>query len=237
MRYDDIGGSVLIYRIRLSTPLVLVASAILLSATGCSFAQKKIAQVNALRSVMVPGHDYKTYSIPSNAMAPTIMKGAIIMGDSSAYRDQKPQRNDVVVMYPPIPTNDPFVKRIVGVPGDSFELLNGNLTVNGRTVREPYLTEKTAYGMAVRDYGIYVTYGSGWEQLDSTTANVPPRSAWASPDRIPRGYYITLGDNRNDSEDSHIWGFAQMSGQISSGPSRGQKARPFVKVVKVLPAN
>jgi signal peptidase I len=170
-------------------------------------------------------------------MAPTITKGAFVIGDETAYQDGVPQRNDIVVLYPPISTNDPFVKRVVAVPGDTFELLDGKLIINGRPAPEPYLSEKTVYQMAVRDYNIYVDFGSGWRPLPTTTANMPSRSAWVKPDRIPNGYYITLGDNRNDSEDSHIWGFAQMAGRFSSGLNRGQNARSFVKVVKVLRAD
>jgi len=69
-----------------------------------------------------------------------------------------------------------------------------------------------------------VSYGVGWQRLDPSDANVPPRSAWSAPDRIPAHCYIMLGDNRNDSEDSHIWGFAQDSGRFATGPRTGAGA-------------
>jgi hypothetical protein len=90
--------------------------------------------------------------------------------------------------------------------------------------------------MAVRNYGIYESYGSGWRRLDPTSANIPPKSMWTSPDTIPSHCYIVLGDNRNDSEDSHIWGFAQDSGNFATGPEAGQATGTFSKVVKVLPS-
>lgn len=139
------------------------------------------------------------------------------------------------MLYPPTPSDDPFVKRIVGIPGERFEVSNGTLHVDGAAVKEPYLSERPVYQMAIRDYGIYVSFGAKWLRLDPSTANVPAKSGWASPDRIPMHYYVVLGDNRNDSEDSHIWGFAQDSGRIASGLEAGHAARPFVKVVKILP--
>jgi Signal peptidase, peptidase S26 len=74
----------------------------------------------------------------------------------------------------------------------------------------------------VRDYGVYVSYGAGWQRLDSGSANIPPQSMWTAPDRIPPHCYIMLGDNRNDSEDSHIWGFAQDAGAFATGPRKSE---------------
>lgn len=204
--------------------------------SGCSYVQQKVTQANEIQSAMAPGHDYKTYQPVAGGMDPTIRKGDVVLADESAYESAAPQRGDIVVMYPPIPTDDPFIKRIAGIPGDSFAVRAGNVMINGRTLKEPSLTDKPVYEMAVRNCGIYVSYGAGWERLDESQANVPPCSAWKAPNRIPDGYYVVLGDNRNDSEDSHVWGFAQRSGKIASGPIRGQDARPFAKVVKILPS-
>ena len=71
--------------------------------------------------------------------------------------------------------------------------------------------------------------------LDRGGANVPAPSAWKAPDRRPPGCYIVLGDNRNNSEDSHVWGCAQFTASFASGPSAGHPARLDGKVVKIIP--
>lgn len=166
----------------------------------------------------------RTYYIPSGSMLPTLQIHDVLLVDKFEYRFHPPHEGDVVVFPPPIPTPDDFIKRVIGLPGDTFQIMTGNVYVNGHPLREPYVADKPGYEMAVRDYGIYVSYGTGWTRLDPSSANVPPKSMWTAPNRIPPHCYIMLGDNRNDSEDSHIWGFAQDGGRFATGPRAGQPA-------------
>jgi signal peptidase I len=164
----------------------------------------------------------RTYYIPSGSMLPTLQIHDVLLVDKFEYRFHKPNEGDIVVFPPPIPTPDDFIKRVIGRPGDTLRIAAGIVYVNGNALREPYVADRPAYELAVRDYGIYVSYGAGWQRLDSGSANIPPRAMWTSPDRIPAHCYIMLGDNRNDSEDSHIWGFAQDDGRFSTGPRKGE---------------
>ncbi|HEY1428650.1 MAG TPA: S26 family signal peptidase, partial [Candidatus Tumulicola sp.] len=85
--------------------------------------------------------------------------------------------------------------------------------------------EKPQYDLQVRDYGVYVKeLGSDWTRLDSSSANIPPKSQWPAPDRIPSNCFLMFGDNRNNSEDSHIWGFAQDTGRFATGARAGDRA-------------
>src|SRR5579875_3512065 len=141
----------------------------------------------------------RTYYIPSGSMLPTLQIHDVLLVDKFEYRFHKPNEGDIVVFPPPIPTPDDFIKRVIGRPGDTFSIMAGNVYVNGVALKEPYIADKPQYEMVVRDYGIYVSYGAGWQKLDPSSANIPPKSMWTAPDRIPPNCYIMLGDNRNDS--------------------------------------
>jgi signal peptidase I len=166
----------------------------------------------------------RTYYIPSGSMLPTLQIHDVLLVDKFEYRFHAPNRGDIVVFPPPTLTDDDFIKRIVGRPGDRLSVTSGTVFVNGVPLKEAYVSDPPAYQLAIRNYGIYVSYGAGWERLDPSSANVPPQPMWTAPDRIPPHCYIMLGDNRNDSEDSHIWGFAQDTGRFATGPRAGHSA-------------
>jgi signal peptidase I len=166
----------------------------------------------------------RTYYIPSGSMLPTLQIHDVLLVDKFEFRFHRPNEGDIVVFPPPVPTPDDFIKRVIGRPGDTLRISNGTVYVNGVALRESYVAEKPAYNLEIRDYGVLVNYGVGWQRLDPSSANVPPASSWSAPNRIPPNCYIMLGDNRNDSEDSHIWGFAQDGGRFATGARRGESA-------------
>ena len=163
----------------------------------------------------------RTYYIPSGSMLPTLQIHDVLLVDKFEYRFHPPHEGDIVVFPPPVPTPDDFIKRVIGRPGDRLRIANGIVYVNDVALHEPYVAEKPSYNLEIRDHGIYVNYGIGWQRLMSDSANVPPASQWLAADRIPPHCYIMLGDNRNDSEDSHIWGFAQDGGRFATGQRAG----------------
>ena len=166
----------------------------------------------------------RTYYIPSGSMLPTLAIHDVLLVDKFEYRFHEPRRGDIVVFPPPIPTPDDFIKRVIGRPGDTLAVRAGTVYVDGTALKEPYIAEKPLYELAVRDYGVYVSYGSGWQRLDPSSANIPPKSMWTAPDRIPPHCFLMFGDNRNNSEDSHIWGFAQDGGRFATGLRSGDAA-------------
>ena len=96
--------------------------------------------------------------------------------DKLVYKFRAPQRGDVIAFHPPIQSKAPFIKRIIGLPGEKVEIKNGTVTITEAdgshfTLQEPYIKQAPAY---------------------SYTSIV-----------IPANEYFVLGDNRNNSEDSH----------------------------------
>lgn len=190
----------------------------------------------------------RTYYIPSASMVATLACGDVLLVDKFEYRFHAPNEGDVVVFPPPLVSPDDYIKRVIGLPGDRLRITHGIIYRNGVALSEPYIVhtpayasemracsgggpaeispERPTYDLQVRNYNIYVNQndGGGWQPLDPSQANIPPRAMWTAPDRIPPHSYIMLGDNRNDSEDSHVWGFAQDSGRFATGPRKGQPA-------------
>ncbi|MGZ3498687.1 MAG: signal peptidase I [Vulcanimicrobiaceae bacterium] len=159
----------------------------------------------------------RAYFIPSESMVPTLQVHDVLLVNEFEYRLHGPHRGDIVVFKPPIPSSSDFIKRVIAIPGETLAVHDGTVYVNGKALHEPYLAERPDYNLIVKNYDIYVDNGSGFQPLDSATANVPARSLWQAPDRIPNGFYFVMGDNRNQSDDSHIWGFAQLHGRFAAG--------------------
>ena len=169
----------------------------------------------------------RTYYIPSASMVPTLQIGDVLLVNKFQYRFVHPSEGDIVVFPPPIPTTDDFIKRVIGRPGDRLAIKDGVVYLNGKALVEPYIAQRPGYNLQIRNYGIYVAQLGdlkSYDPLDPHNANVPPRRYWTAPDRIPKDCYFMMGDNRNDSEDSHYWGFAQDTGTFVSGPRAGQPA-------------
>ncbi len=115
------------------------------------------------------------YEVQSISMEPTLHEGQYLIVSRVAYWFHPPERGDIVVLIPPHRADSiPYIKRIIGLPGDEVEAKDGRIWINGIALNEPYVSGP-------------VTYQNRWQ--------------------VPEGKYFVLGDNRNNSSDSHIWGF------------------------------
>jgi signal peptidase I len=124
----------------------------------------------------------QAFRIPTGTMKPTLMEGDLILADKAIYKKSEPKRGDVIVFIYPEDTKKMFVKRLVGLPGETIEIKNGGVLINGTFLNEPPFSNKYYYNRG--DYG---------KEGQSV--------------KIPADSYFVLGDNSNYSKDSRYWGF------------------------------
>ncbi|HLA33319.1 MAG TPA: signal peptidase I [Rhodocyclaceae bacterium] len=187
-----------------------------------------ILAVFLLRSFLV-----EPFKIPSGSMIPTLLVGDFILVNKYTYGirlpviNQKilelntPQRGDVVVFrYPPDPTLD-YIKRVVGVAGDTVEYRNKKLTVNGKEVVQKKLDDYLDRDRLYYTPRFDETLGAVQHQIlvePDAPGFVPQTVRFPNSDKchynseglkceVPTGHYFVMGDNRDNSQDSRFWGF------------------------------
>ncbi len=111
------------------------------------------------------------FSLDGPSMQPTLHKGEYVLVNRLEYKWHPPERGDVIVFHLP---EGARIKRILGLPGETIEIRQGQVLVNGKPVPEVYVKEPGTYSM-------------------------PPLTLG------PKEYFV-LGDNRNNSQDSHNYG-------------------------------
>jgi signal peptidase I len=119
-----------------------------------------------------------------DAMAPTLRGGQFVSVDTHAYAHHPPQRGDIVLFTPPNEASTLFIKRIIAIPGDRLLITNGTVSVNGEAISESYLPERWIYN-------------NSW-----------PADGQAQI--VPANRYFVMGDNRNHSSDSRVFGFVSL---------------------------
>ena len=124
------------------------------------------------------------FQVIGNSMIDTLHDREYIVVSKIEYLIHPPERGDIVVFKPPNNGNDFYVKRIVGIPGDTVSLQKGVVYVNGKEISEPYLSN------------------------DIPTCLVARMSSCPNDNRayvVPEDEYFVLGDNREGSSDSRSW--------------------------------
>lgn len=84
--------------------------------------------------------------IESISMQPTLYEGDFVMVNKLAYKFGSPARGDVIIFhYPPDPDREPYIKRVIGLPGDHVRVQDGMVHINGSPIQEPYISAPPAY--------------------------------------------------------------------------------------------
>lgn len=84
--------------------------------------------------------------VESISMQPTLKAGYYVIVDRLAYKIGKPHRGDIIIFrYPPDPQREPYIKRVIGLPGDTVQITDGKVYVNGEQLIEPYIAAAPDY--------------------------------------------------------------------------------------------
>ncbi len=131
--------------------------------------------------ILFLGLRYSAQAVPLDgpSMQPGLHSNERVLVNSLAYLFRQPQRGDVIVFHPPDALTERYIKRVIGLPGDTVRLTLANVYINGVKLNEPYI-EPVPYGY---------------------TENQEPETVHLGPDQ-----FFVMGDNRTDSQDSRFFG-------------------------------
>ncbi len=167
---------------------------------------------------------FQPFSIPSGSMRPTLLEGDYLFVSKFAYGYSKhsfpfspnlfsgriwsgePERGDVAVFkFPPNPKID-YIKRVIGLPGDRIQVLNGVLIINGEPVKREKTRQITDLDVTevsetVDVYRETLPNGVSYDTLDLTANSIADNTREF---KVPQGHYFMMGDNRDNSNDSRL---------------------------------
>lgn len=163
----------------------------------------------------------EAFTIPSGSMENTLLVGDFLIVNKAVYGAdvpftgirlpafRKPRRHDIIVFRWPKDLTTPYVKRVIGVPGDTVAMRDGTVYLDGRPQVEPYVvhmgpgsdTSAESFDWQ-RDFLV--------QRAEASVGYHPSMNTWG-PLVVPPGNYFVLGDNRDNSYDSRFWGFVSDS--------------------------
>src|ERR1700687_2156771 len=153
-------------------------------ASSASSLLRELVEVVVLAVILYFGISFavQTWHVEGLSMWATLNNNDYLIANKIDYRLHAPQRGDIIILRPPTDNSKDFIKRVIALPGERLLIRDGIVYINGHKLDEPYLPE-------------------AW-----TTLNNP--APWSVGDGavIPANEYFVMGDNRNRSQDSRIFG-------------------------------
>ena len=160
--------------------------------------------------------------VPTGSMNPTVLEGDLLYVDKIAYdlrfpltlhrlaKWSDPQRGDIVICFSP-DDRTRLVKRVIGQPGDTVEMRNNILIINGQTVAYTKIQQKYTEYLSRQLRGRSILAMEDLDGAAHPVMSVPSIGAVRSfgPITVPQGGYFVMGDNRDISKDSRSFGFVE----------------------------
>ena len=170
--------------------------------------------------------------VPTGSMNPTILEGDLIYVNKIAYdlrfpltlhrlaKWSNPQRGDIVVCFSP-DDGTRLVKRVIGQPGDTIELRNNTLFLNGEPAGYTKIDSKDIKDLSGNLKGKYIFAMEDLDGISHPIMSIPSITAIRSfgPVAVPKNKYFVMGDNRDNSRDSRYFGFVERKSII--GKAKG----------------
>jgi signal peptidase I len=168
----------------------------------------------------------EAFKIPTSSMEGTLLAGDFLLVNKAVYGSNipgtgisfpafaEPDRGDIIVFHPPHDPTKYYVKRLIGMPGDTLQMRNKILYRNGSEVEEPYARHLDPNGDAFHPQ---MDWQREYLREDRRQRRYrATRDNWG-PIVVPPDRYFVLGDNRDNSEDSRYWGFVDPE-QVTGRP-------------------
>jgi signal peptidase I len=146
----------------------------------------------------------QTVRVDGISMVPTLTNGDLLFADKLSYHLHAPSRGDIIVLKPPGEINQDFIKRIIGVPGDTIEI--DTSTSSDGTRRAAVLVKPAGATTFERLSEPYLPTNDPWTENGYCCDSSGRATAQPQPLTIPKDEYFVMGDNRNVSEDSRALG-------------------------------
>ncbi|TCP29314.1 signal peptidase I [Scopulibacillus darangshiensis] len=150
----------------------------------------KALGIAVIIAVLVRSFIFTNYVVEGKSMMPTLQDGNRLIVNKIDYDISKPDRFDVIIFH--ATKTEDYVKRVIGLPGDKIVYKNDKLYVNGKYIKEPYLKpykDKLVSGQLTQDFTLKGNTGRA---------------------TVPKGKLWVMGDNRQNSVDSRVFGFVDM---------------------------
>lgn len=154
---------------------------------------------------------FLSFQIPSESMVPNLLVGDRLVADGWAYWGKDPTRGDIVVFDYPRDTSIKYVKRMVGLPGETVEMRSGEIYINGKRMEQRRIGETTVGKEGWSRVEFLETLG---EKEHTMYRTQPAAPGDFPPIVIPENKFFVMGDNRDRSSDSRVWGFVDRENLI-----------------------